>query len=114
MLRVFIFEWVHCAAVGWNGAALSERVAHAVRMAFEVNGPCARHFRRNTRVIGLRLTVSTQIASQDWDRTVPERDCREVTIIRPIKLSLSFSVHCEVARVVGTNIALPADKQNPR
>jgi hypothetical protein len=23
-------------------------------------------------------------------------------------------VHCEVARVVGTNIALPADKQNPR
>ena len=82
--------------------------------SFEVNGPCARHFRRNTRVIGPRLTVSTQIASQDWDRTVPERDCREATIIRPIKLSLSFSVHCEVARVVGTNIALPADKQNPQ
>src|SRR6266550_6713824 len=68
----------------------------------------ARHFRRNTRVIGPRLTVSTQIASQNWDRTAPERDCREATIIRPIKLSPSFSVHCEVARVVGTNIARPA------
>src|SRR6266404_7782776 len=70
--------------------------------------PCARHFRRNTRVMGPRLTVSTKIASQDWDRTVPERDCCEATIIRPIKLSPSFSVHCEVARVVGTNIAKPA------
>src|SRR5205085_6656369 len=57
------------------------------------------------------LTVPTQIASQDRDRIVPERDCREATIIRPIKLSPSFSVYCEVARVVGTNIALPADKQ---
>jgi len=64
--------------------------------------------------IGPRLTVSTQVASQDWDQTVPERDCREAAIIRPIKLSLSFSMHCEVARVVGTNIALPADKQDLR
>jgi hypothetical protein len=82
--------------------------------SFELNGPCAKHFRRNTRVIGPCLTVSTQIASQGWDRTVRERDCHEATMIRPIKLSLSFSVHCEVARVVGTNIALPADKKNPR
>ena len=52
------------------------------------------------------------IASQDWDGTVPERDSREATVIRSIKLSLSFSVYCEVARLVGTNIALPADKQN--
>jgi hypothetical protein len=55
-----------------------------------------------------------QTPSQDWDRTVPERDCREATVIRSIKLSLSFSVYCEVARLVGTNIALPADKQNRR
>jgi hypothetical protein len=70
-------------------------------------------FRRNIRIIGPRLTVSTQIASQGWDRTVPERDCREATMIRPIKLSFSFSVHCELARAVGTNTALPADKQSP-
>src|SRR4051812_38497590 len=35
-------------------------------------------------ITGPRLTVSTQIASQDWDRPVPERDCREATIIRPV------------------------------
>ena len=55
-----------------------------------------------------------QIASQDWDRTVPERDCREATVMRSINLTLSFSVCCDVAREVGTNIALPADKQNRR
>jgi len=62
----------------------------------------------------LRPLLLRRIASQDWDLTVPERDCREATIIRPMKLSLSFSVHCQVAGVVGTNIALPADKQTPR
>jgi hypothetical protein len=50
-------------------------------------------------------------SSQDWDRTVPERDCRKATVIRLIKLSLSFSVCCEVVRLVGTNIALSTDKQ---
>jgi len=112
VLRVFILQEVQCAAAGWQGAALPGRVAHGENgpTSFELNGPRARHFRRNIRVIEPRLTVSTQIASQGWDRTVPERDCREATIIRPIKLSLSFSVYCEVARVVGTNIALPADK----
>jgi hypothetical protein len=44
--------------------------------------------------------------SQDWDGTVPERDCLKTAMIRSITLSLSSSACCNFVRLVGTDIAI--------
>jgi hypothetical protein len=49
-----------------------------------------------------------QIASQDWDGTVPERDGLETSVVLSIKLSLSSAACCNVVRLVGTDLALRA------
>jgi hypothetical protein len=50
--------------------------------------------------------------SQDWDGTVPEQDCLQTAVIRPITLSLSSSACCNFVRLVGTDIALTCCRTN--
>jgi hypothetical protein len=52
--------------------------------------------------------------SQDWDGTVPERDCLKTAMIRSTTLSLSSSACCNFVRLVGTDIAITCWRTKPK